>query len=181
MAVKAVGLAVAAVVGVVVAAGAEGSPGGDGAPGSIDGAWSGLGLAVVKRASQGNPECLSYTFGEVHQLMTVMPCVSLSRSLTTLTDGKGVTIVVHTAWVEYGTRAGAREFQRVEDIHGTGDVTPLPGALVDLADVEFSARHYASTVTDTTTVLAETEAVAGAPTDHLLHEVAEIAVLAPRP
>ncbi|GAA3840841.1 hypothetical protein GCM10022243_03990 [Saccharothrix violaceirubra] len=168
-------IATAAVVGAV----AVGT--GNSQPGSVDDAWQGLGLKIVRKASHHDPACPPHTFGEVNQLMATMPCVSLSRTLMTLADDKGTTIVVHIAWVEYGTRAGAREFKRIEDIHGTGDVSPLPGATIGIADVRFTAHHYDSTINGTTTVTAEAEPLTGQPDDRLLEDVTRIAVLEPRP
>lgn len=172
------GVVAAAALAGVVAAGA----GGLAAPEDPDEIWRDTGLRVVDRATRSDPECAPHSFGQVQQLLTAAPCTGLDRMLFTLTDDRGGTIVVSVAWVEFDDPDRAREFKRVEDIHGTGDITPLSGSLLLMDDVPFTAHHYDSDTLDgTTVVVAETEAVAGGFTAEYLDDVAGIAVRTPRP
>ncbi|QFZ17914.1 hypothetical protein [Saccharothrix syringae] len=172
------GVVAAAALAGAVAAGA----GGLAASADPDEIWQGTGLRVVDRAARSDTECVPHSFGQLRQLLTATPCVALDRVLFTLTDDRGGTIVVSVAWVEFGDADAAREFKRVEDIHGTGDITPLSGSLLLMNDVPFSAYNYDSDTLDgTTVVVAETEAVSGGFTAEYLDDVAGIAVRTPRP
>lgn len=172
------GVIAAAALAGAVAAGA----GGLAAPDDPDEVWEDTGLRVVDRATRADTECASHSFGRVQELLKATPCVALDRMLFTLTDDKGGTIVVFVAWIEFDDRDGAREFKRVEDIHGTGDITPLSGSLLQISDVPFTARNYDSNTLDgTTVVIAEAEDVSGGFTDAYLDDIAETAVLTPRP
>ncbi|MEU4744311.1 hypothetical protein AB0G02_28145, partial [Actinosynnema sp. NPDC023658] len=162
----------------VVAAGA----GGLAAPGDADEVWRDTGLRVVDRAARADTECAPHSFGQVQELLKAAPCVALDRMLFTVTDDKGGTAVVFVAWVEFDDRDRAREFKRVEDIHGTGDLTPLSGSLLRINDVPFTALNYDSDLVDgVTVVIAEAENVAGGFTAEYLDDIAAIAVRTPRP
>ncbi|MCC8250209.1 hypothetical protein [Saccharothrix luteola] len=125
---------------------------------------------------------MSHSFGQVQELLKAVPCVALDRMLFTLTDDKGGTAVVFVAWIEFDDRDKAREFKKLEDIHGTGDLTPLSGSLLQIADVPFTAHNYDSAVLDgVTVVIAEAENVAGGFTAAYLDDIAGVAVLTPRP
>ncbi|WP_447006831.1 hypothetical protein ACRAKI_10330 [Saccharothrix isguenensis] len=167
-------IAAAALTGAVVA-------GGMGVP-DPDDIWSDTGLRVVDRATRSDGECAPHSFGQVRELLAATPCVALDRMLFTLSDDEGGTIAVFVAWVEFADANEAREFKRVEDIHGTGDITPLSGSLLQMEDVPFSALNYESDVLeDVTVVIAETEGVSGGFTAGYLDDVARVAVLTPRP
>ncbi|MFI9010849.1 hypothetical protein ACIGNX_26790 [Actinosynnema sp. NPDC053489] len=170
-------IAAAAVVG-VVAAGASGLA----APADVDEMWRDSGLRVVDRAARADGDCVPHSFGQVQELLRTSPCVGLDRMLFTVTDDKGGTAVVFVAWVEFADPDRAREFKRLEDVHGTGDVVPLSGSLLQVADVPFTALNYDSDVVDgVTVVIAEAENVAGGFTAEYLDDIAAVAVRTPRP
>ncbi|RKT54945.1 hypothetical protein [Saccharothrix australiensis] len=146
-----------------------------------DGAWRGLGLRVVDRVTRADGDCVANSFGQVRELLTTAPCTSLSRLLVTLADDKGTVVAVSVAWVEFAERDTAGAFKRVEDVHGTGDITPLSARLLLRDEITFTAHHYDSELLGTTVVVAEAEAVEGAATPEFLHRVTEVAVLTPRP
>ncbi|NUT53282.1 MAG: hypothetical protein HOV94_39255 [Saccharothrix sp.] len=170
-------IAAAALVG-VVAAGA----GGLAAPDDPDEVWREEGLRVVDRATRADDECAPHSVGRVQELLKATPCAALDRMLFTLTDDKGSTAVVFVAWIEFDDRDEARGFKRVEDIHGTGDITPLSGSLLRVADVPFTAHNYDSDLLDgVTVVIAEAENVAGGFTAEYLDDIAAVAIRTPRP
>ncbi|WP_367130046.1 hypothetical protein [Saccharothrix sp. HUAS TT1] len=172
------GVIAAAALAGVVAAGA----GGLAAPEDPDEMWRDRGLRVVDRASRADGECVPHSFGQVQELLRAVPCVALDRMLLTVTDDEGGTAVVFVAWVEFADRDQAREFKRLEDVHGTGDITPLSGSLLQVAEVPFTALNYDSDVVDgVTVVIAEAENVAGGFTAEYLDDIAAIAVDTPRP
>ncbi|MCE6996590.1 hypothetical protein LZG04_17530 [Saccharothrix sp. S26] len=170
-------IAAAALVGVVAVAGG-GFAGAEGP----DEMWRERGLRVVDRAVRGDAECASHSFGQVQELLRAVPCVALERMIFTVTDDRGGTAVVFVAWVEFDDREKARGFKKVEDVHGTGDIVPLSGSLVQVKDVPFTALNYDSDVVDgVTVVIAEAENVAGGFTAEYLDDIASIAVRTPRP
>ncbi|MDU0290550.1 hypothetical protein [Saccharothrix longispora] len=172
------GVVAAVAVAGAVAAGAGGLAG----PADPDQVWRDNGLRVVDRATREDVDCAAHSFGQVQELLTATPCVVLDRMLFTLTDDEGGTILVSVAWVEFDDRAKAREFKRVEDVHGTGDIRPLPGALLRVDDVPFTALNYDSDTLDgTTVVVAETELLTGGFTADYLDGIAALAVDTPRP
>jgi hypothetical protein len=169
------GVVAAAALAGVVAAGAGGLAAPDDEP------WRALGLEVVDRVTQDDSECVSHSFGQIHDLLTAEPCVSLTRLLMTVRDDKGTLIAVSAAWVQFARPEAAAEWKRVEDVHGTGDITPLSASLLQLDPITFTAQHYDSQLLDTTVVIAETEPVKGQPTPDLLKDAAKVAVRTPRP
>ncbi|MGM1061470.1 hypothetical protein [Saccharothrix sp. Mg75] len=172
------GVIAAVAVAGAVAAGA----GGLAAPGDPDQVWRDNGLRVVDRVTRQDTDCAAQAFGQVQELLAATPCVALDRVLFTLTDDRGGTILVAVAWVEFADRDQAREFKRVEDVHGTGDVRPLAGSLLRVDDVPFTALNYDSDTLDgTTVVVAETEQLTGGFTADYLDGVAALAVDTPRP
>ncbi len=171
------GLIAAAALAGVVAAGAGGF-----APDDPDEVWRDNGLRVVDRATRADDECVSHSFGQVQELLKAVPCVALERMLFTVTDDEGGTAVVFVAWVEFDDRDEAREFKRLEDVHGTGDIIPLSGSLLQISDVPFTAHNYDSDlVDDVTVVIAEAENVTGGFTAEYLDDIAGLAVRTPRP
>ncbi|PSL53612.1 hypothetical protein B0I31_10859 [Saccharothrix carnea] len=171
------GVIAAAALAGAVAVGAGGV-----VPDDPDEMWRDAGLRVVDRVTRADGECVSHSFGQVRELLQAVPCVALDRMLLTVTDDRGGTAVVFVAWVEFDDRDKAREFKRVEDIHGTGDITPLSGSLLRIADVPFTAHNYDSDLVDgVTVVIAEAENVAGGFTSEYLDDIAGVAVGTPRP
>ncbi len=168
------GVVTAAALAGAVAAGASGLSQPD------DGAWRGLGLRVVDKAARADQDCVANSFGQLRDLLAGAPCRSLSRMLFTITDDKGTLVAVSVAWVEFAQLDTATEFKRVEDIHGTGDITPLSASLLLMDEIKFTAHHYDSRMLDTTVVVAEAETVKGAATPEFLHRITEVAVQTPR-
>jgi hypothetical protein len=74
----------------------------------------------------------------------------------------------------------ADAFERVETVQGSGDITPLAGALLDLADVHFTGHNYEARRDGATMVIAETESAAGHVGSDVLDALAEIAVWLPK-
>jgi hypothetical protein len=101
--------------------------------------------------------------------------------LVALGDGKGNTIVVSTAWVGMSTSGNAQQLKALADTDGTGNVSPLAGALVDAAGVTFTGRYYGSRRSGKLVVIAEAEPLSGTPDPGLLDGLAEVAVEFPRP
>lgn len=144
-------------------------------------AWSRLGM----RAAPGNTgrrdtDCGAHAFGQVGQYLRRVPCRWMDRLLFTVDDKGGNTIAIAVAWVRFGTPAQAAEFKRIDDTWGTGQIRPLPGAPLGLADIRLSGQHYASRQAGSLVVVAEAEeAAAGQLSDSFLDNLAHVAVLLP--
>lgn len=149
--------------------------------GNADEAWRRMGLRGVKRAAKRDLECVVNSFGQIREFFLRTPCTSLDRALFAVVDERGVLVVVSVAWVGFRTRGDARRFKELDDVHGTGNVSPLGGAFLGLADVRFTGQHYHSRRAGAMTVIAEAEPVDGVVEDVVLDSVAEVAVLLPRP
>lgn len=144
-------------------------------------AWRRMGMRTLKKAVKQDLECVANSFGQVREFFTRTPCKSLDRVLFGIGDDRGNSVVVSVAWVGFHTRGHAREFQRLDDVHGTGNITPLAGTLLGLADISFTGHHYQSRPDGKTTVIAEAEPATGHVSNEMLDTVAEVAVLLPRP
>jgi hypothetical protein len=117
----------------------------------------------------------------VREFFARTPCTSLDRVRFGVGDDQGNSVVVSVAWVGFHTRSDAREFKRLDDVHGTGNVTPLASTLLGWADISFTGHHYQSRPDGKTTVIAEAEPATGQVSDEVLDAVADVAVLLPRP
>lgn len=144
-------------------------------------AWSRMGLRGLNQAVKRDLECVLNSFGRIREFFLHTPCMSLDRALFAVADEHGDIIVVSVAWVGFRTRADARRFKELDDVHGTGNVSPLGGAVLGVADVRFTGQHYASRHAGTMTVIAEAEPLDGAAAEEVLDGIAEVAVLLPRP
>lgn len=149
--------------------------------GDADEVWRRMGMRTLKKVGKQDLECVVNSFGQVREFFVRTPCKSLDRVLFGIGDDQGNTVVVSVAWVGFYTRGHAREFKRLDDVHGTGNVTPLASALLGLADISFTGHHYQSRPDGKTTVIAEAEPATGHVSDELLDAVADVAVWLPRP
>lgn len=149
--------------------------------GNADEAWQRLSMRTLKKVSRQHLECVTHSFGQVRDYLVAHPCSSLDRVLFGISDDQGNVAAVSVAWVGFRTRTDARGFITVENRHGTGDITPLGGSLLDMADIRFSGHHYDSRSNGTTVVVAESEAVQGVVAPDVLNAIAEVAVHLPRP
>lgn len=150
------------------------------ARGDIAGAAQRLGMTAGPRGQRHNVNCAAFATGEVRAYLLAHPCRGMDRVLFTMRDSQGGTIAVAVAWVDFATPAQARDFRRVDDAPGTGQINPLPGSTAGIPNVHLTGRHHRSRQVGATAVSADAEPVAaGAQTDALLDEIAGIAVLLP--
>jgi hypothetical protein len=146
-----------------------------------EGAWQRMGLRQVKRTAKQQAECVAVSFGQVQQFFTTHRCTYLERVLFAVADEAGNTAVVSVAWVGLTNARDAREFDSLMEIHGSGDITPLGGALLELGHVEFTGLRYGSDRDGAAVTVAEAENAAGGQFDHdTLDAIAEVAAYLPR-
>jgi hypothetical protein len=148
--------------------------------GNADEAWRRMGLRGVKKTVKQDLECVVNSFGQIREFFLHTPCTSLDRALFAVADEQGDLIIVSVAWVGFRTRGDARRFKELDDVYGTGNISPLGGALLGMADVRLTGQHYQSRRAGTTAVIAEAEPVGGPVAEDVLDGVAEVAVLLPR-
>jgi len=149
--------------------------------GNANEAYGRLGMRGVRRAVEKNLDCLVHSYGQVREFFLRTRCTSLDRVLFAMADEQGNPIVVMVAWVGFRTRADARRFKDLDDVDGTGNISPPGGALLGVADVRFTGQHYHSRRVGAVTVIAEAEPLRGPVEDAVLDTIAEVAVLLPRP
>ncbi|WP_156076830.1 hypothetical protein [Saccharothrix sp. NRRL B-16314] len=149
--------------------------------GDTERAMGHLGVAITKQALKQELDCAENSFGQVRDFFLRTPCTSLDRLLLAVGDRAGNAAIVSVAWVTFPGRNQARQFDRVIDVAGSGDVKPLGGAVVGLPDVQFTARHYSSETKDTTITIAEAEPATGHVEPDLLDAMTEVAAQLPRP
>lgn len=144
-------------------------------------AWRRLGLRQLKRTPRQQVSCVAASFGQVRTFLTEQHCTHLDRALFAVVDGAGNTAAVSVAWVGLSNTATAREFRDLIDVHGSGDVTPLGGPLLDLGEITFTGLRYGSVRQGRGVTIAEAENAAGGRFDHdSLDAIAEVAVFLPR-
>ncbi|WP_158853046.1 hypothetical protein [Saccharothrix deserti] len=149
--------------------------------GDAERAMSHLGVAITKQAVKQELDCLENSFGRVRDFFAQTPCTSLDRLLLAVGDRAGNAAVVSVVWVTFPGRNQARQFDRLIDVDGSGDVKPLSGTVVGVADVPFTAQHYWSETQDTTITIAESERATGHVEPDLLDAMTEVAAQLPRP
>ncbi|WP_158841485.1 hypothetical protein [Saccharothrix deserti] len=148
--------------------------------GDADGAWRRMGLRGFKQTAKQQTECVAASFGGVREFLRRTGCTSMDRVLFVVGDDVGNSAVIAVSWVGFSSRSDAREFQDLMDASGTGDVKPLGGDLVGLADIPFSGANYGSDRDRTTVTVAEAEVAGGYVTPEVLDALAEVAAQLPR-
>lgn len=149
--------------------------------GQVRAAWSRMGMSAVPgNARRHDTDCAAHAYGQVRRYLRRVPCRWMDRLLFTVDDKGGNTVAIAVAWVRFDTPAKAREFKRIDDIWGTGQVFPLPGARLGLPEIRLSGQHYASRQAGRVAVVAEAEeAGPGELNDSFLDNIARVAVLLP--
>ena len=149
--------------------------------GEPEAAWQRMGLRQVKRTVKQQAECLAVSFGEVREFFTAHRCTYLERALFPVADEAGNTAVVSVVRVGLTGAGDARRFQDLMDVHGSGDITPLGGQVLELGEVTFTGLRYGSDRDGAAVTVAEAENAAGGQFDHdTLDAIAEVAAYLPR-
>ncbi|MFD9889967.1 hypothetical protein ACFWY9_11555 [Amycolatopsis sp. NPDC059027] len=200
---KGTAITAAAAVGIVVAGTASGLGGGGASTSAVQGAragsqgrasgkeaarkgqrdaaWQRMGLKVVRKAAETELRCATRSFGQAQQFFLRTPCRKLDRLLLALGDGQGNSVVVSIAWVRMASAKDASRFKNLVDTQGTGNITPLGGAALGLAEIHFTGRYYDSHQKGALVVNAEATPIGGHPGEQLLHDIADVADEFPPP
>jgi hypothetical protein len=95
-------------------------------------------------------------------------------------DGQGNSAVVSVVRVGFRSKKQAEAFEKVEAVHGSGDVRPLDtAAVLGLAHVRISGLHYASRPEGYGMIVAETDTATGHVDAATLDALADVAVYLP--
>lgn len=143
--------------------------------------WKRLGLKRKQRRVERGLPCAANSYGQVQRSFLRTPCRALDRMLVRLGDGNGTEIVVSVAWVEMRSTVAALRLRELADTHGTGNVSPLPGAVVGSEPIRWTGHNYDSRRARRTVVIAEVEPLRGSPTREYMDGIADVAVAFPRP
>ncbi|MFI9451557.1 hypothetical protein [Amycolatopsis sp. NPDC052450] len=149
--------------------------------GKADEAWNRLDLRSIKKNLKSDAKCLAASTDQIREFFLRIPCESLVRSLLVIGDDRSNTAAISVAWVSFRDRADATAFERVERVHGNGDIKPLAGTALDLANVRFTGHHFDSRRDGRVVTVAEAEIMNGHLDNTVLDALSEVAVWLPKP
>lgn len=149
--------------------------------GDSDSAWRRFTLRERRRTPKHQAECVTSSYGEVRDYFLQHRCTSMEKILLAVEDDSGNTAVISVVWVGFTRSKDAGSFKTLMDEHGTGDITPLAGSLLDLADIHFAGHNYGSDRTGNTITIAEAETATGHLDPEVLDALAEVAAHLPKP
>lgn len=144
-------------------------------------AWNRLGLRSLKKTLRNDARCIAASTDQIRDFFLRTPCKALDRSLVAVGDGRGNSAVISVAWVSFRSRADATDFEQIEKVHGNGDITPLAGAVLGLADIHFTGHHFDSRRDGRVVAVAEAETASGHVDNTVLEALTEVAVWLPKP
>lgn len=144
-------------------------------------AWTRLGWKQLERKAEHAVDCAVNSYGQVRDFFVHTPCKSLDRALLAVADDTGNTIVVSIAWVRMGSGGAAARLKDLADTDGTGNVSPLGSAVLDLRDIRFTGRYYSSDRRGALVVISEAAPGGAHPDATAMEAATEVAVLFPPP
>ncbi|ONI81695.1 hypothetical protein ALI144C_19420 [Actinosynnema sp. ALI-1.44] len=148
--------------------------------GRSDEAWSRVKFKQLKRKVEREMNCIAAATDQVREFLTKTPCTSMRGVVLAVGDGHGNAAVVTVVRVGFKTKAHAREFKEVEDVHGSGDIRPLGiTAALGLADVKMTGLHYHARPDGTAMIVAEADTATGHVDGGTLDALADIASYLP--
>ncbi len=115
------------------------------------------GWRVEQRGTSFEQDCAAYAYGQVQQFFREHPCSAVFRALFEVQDQRRNRVLVAVAWVDMPDESQAAAFQRLVDIHGTGNITELSQEQRRYRSVRFTGEHYASTRNGVTVINAQAE------------------------
>lgn len=144
-------------------------------------AWRRMGLKELKKTIKRRLRCGLQSTRQVQQFFLRTPCTSLDELLFALDDSKDSMIVVSVAWVKMSSKDDATKLKTLEDIYGSGDITPIATQILGLGGIHFTGSHYASRQDGSLVVVSEAEPVRGRPSTTLLNDAPKVAAVLPPP
>ncbi|ADJ47924.1 hypothetical protein AMES_6099 [Amycolatopsis mediterranei S699] len=144
-------------------------------------AWRRLALKELKKEIKKDLRCTVQSFGQVQQFFLRHPCDKLDQLLFVVQDRNGNTIAGSVAWVKMPSAESAGQLRKLEDVYGSGDVTPFGSEVLAAGGFRFTGKHYRSRPDGKLVVIAETDPIKGHPSDAFLKQVADVADVLPPP
>ncbi len=102
------------------------------------------GTRVRARVTENSTDCANHAYGKVRDYLHENSCVGMHRALFELRDARGRVVLIAVSWVDMGDEATAREFHRLVDGSGTGNITELSRERGRYRSVRFTGDIYAS-------------------------------------
>jgi hypothetical protein len=102
------------------------------------------GVQVRARATDDSTNCAAHAYGQVKEYLREHPCVGMHRASFELRDAGGDVVLIAVSWVDMGDEATAREFHRLVDGSGTGNITELSRERGRYRSVRFTGDIYES-------------------------------------
>ncbi|PRW61974.1 hypothetical protein [Actinopolyspora mortivallis] len=145
--------------------------------------WQHGGLTFTTVDSDSSSSCADHAYGRVAEFFAEHPCEKLRRTLLTVSDGGGGTVVVAVSRTTMPTVESAVELRELVDTQGTGNLDELSRDSLTHSGVEFDGRHYASTRRETTVTVSEAapRSARAEPSRNTLEKAARTALLHPGP
>lgn len=147
--------------------------------GRSDDAWRGLNLRRVRQIAEPAVNCAINSYGQVHDFFLRNPCKSLDRTLFTLADPDGNTVVVSVSWVRMRQQGDVRRLKDLIDTDGTGSVTQLAAGALRTQGVRFTGAPFRSRPRRDLLVVAEGAVVSGHPDPAFFSTVVDVAAELP--
>lgn len=144
-------------------------------------AWRRMGIRELKKITRRGLRCTLQSYGQVRRFFLRTPCRSLDQRLFAFADADGNVIAVSVVWVRMSSAGNADGLRQVEDVYGTGDITPVATQFLRADGIRFTGQHYASRTDGSLAVVAETEPMRGKPSATLLNDTAKVVDVLPPP
>ncbi|WP_145737109.1 hypothetical protein [Saccharopolyspora dendranthemae] len=123
--------------------------------------WRSRGYQVeVKERSQFG-DCDGTAYGNVKRFFAAHPCRTLHRFFADLRKPRNGSVVVAVSTVDMPSVDSAKEYKKLVDKHGTGNVLELPKEFRKYRGVEFTGHRYDSWREDNLVTNIQVEPVAG--------------------
>jgi hypothetical protein len=117
------------------------------------------GVQVRARATADSTNCAAHAYGQVKEYLLEHPCVGMHRASFELRDGRGDVVLVAVSWVDMGDESTAREFHRLVDGSGTGNITELSRERGRYRSVRFTGDIFESRREETVVSNAQAQPV----------------------
>jgi hypothetical protein len=137
-------------------------------------AWQRMALRQLDRQVRHDLRCAVQSFGQVQQFFVTHPCDKLDEIVYAFRDAKGDDVVGTVMWVTMPSADAAAQLKKVEDVYGSGDITPFVTEVLGVAGIKFTGQHYRARLDGPLFVISETEPLHGRASDEELLEVATV-------
>lgn len=123
--------------------------------------WRSRGYQVEVQERSQLGACDDTSYGDVKRFFAAHPCRTLHRFMAELSKPRSGSVVVAVSTVDMPGIDSAKEFKRLVDRHGTGNVLELPKEFRKYRKVEFTGHRYDSWRDDNLVTNIQVEPVAG--------------------